>query len=812
MDKPNIVPVITDNVDVIIPVYGGYEQTKECIESVKSNIDKSIHKIIIINDCSPDEKISKYCRNQMVLPYVELIENESNLGFVASVNKGMKSSEYDVILLNSDTAVPRNWATKMSVCAYTDKAIATVTPFSNNATICSVDEIVYEKLSTVLSLDEIDNCFAVANTGAVVDIPTAVGFCMYIKRSAIVDIGLFDEEKFGKGYGEENDFSLRASSNGWKNVLCCDTFVYHVGGVSFSSESDERKVKAEGVMSAQHPEYSDYVQDHVMRDPAALFRSQALSVVAKTVLEKALLESPVIIHIIGTGGGGSYRYVHNLSISTNGRHFAILFSGSEVYLEDIASSLYYLVSSGETLVSLADYLSDDLLIDCFHLHCLEGQALNFYELIQKKSTTTAVTLHDVSFISPSIFSIDNWDTDVFERLEIDGDWKLRIKNICVSSDVVLVPSQYLKSLVLTEYEGRVMPLIISVDKVENQTPITLDEKERIHKLKLEAFEDDYPIVAVVGAVGKHKGYDFFKKLTDQRRCKINWLVIGYTEDDSSSAAYPESHYIVHGAYHPGQLKALIEAYKVDLIYFPPGIPESYCYALSDVLPFADKIAVHNRGALGERVARHRAEEYVLPNLASPDETLSLLKGLLKSNVLPDRQEGISVSEIRDLKAYETILSSRCTQEKTMNSSVFQKIQESMKYYDVDQSLYREELKRLSDERVFLNTTLASSKLEIDQLSNLASEREGWARNIETEKQQLKEWSDKQGSDIHELKDSVGELLQRIDELNGELESKGHYYAECTEELFAYQHSLKKNALNIGILIGQRIKGILCLKK
>jgi len=812
MAKPNIVPVITDNVDVIVPVYGGYEQTKECIESVKSNIDKSIHKIIIINDCSPDERISKYCRDQIALPYVELIENEENLGFVASVNKGMKSSEYDVILLNSDTAVPRNWATKMSVCAYTDKTIATVTPFSNNATICSVDEIAYEKLSTVLSLDEIDNCFAVANTGAVIDIPTAVGFCMYIKRSAIVDIGLFDEEKFGKGYGEENDFSLRASSNGWKNVLCCDTFVYHVGGVSFSSESDERKIKAEGVMSAQHPEYSDYVQDHIMRDPAALFRSQALSVVAKTVLEKALLESPVIIHIIGNGGGGSYRYVHNLSTSMDGRHFAILFSGRDVYLEDIASSLFYLVSSGETLVSLADYLSDDLLIDCFHLHCLEDQALNFYELTQKKSTTTAVTLHDVSFISPNVFSSDNWDTDVFDQLEIDGDWKLRIKNICISSDVVIVPSQYLKSLVLTEYEGSVVPLIISVDKVENQISITLDEKKQILKLKLEAFEDDYPVVAVVGAVGKHKGYDFFKKLTEQSRGKINWLVIGYTEDDSSSAAYSESHYIVHGAYHPGQLKALIEAYKVDLVYFPPGIPESYCYALSDVLPFVNKIAVHNRGALGERVAHHRAVEYVLPNLASPDETFSLLKGLLKNDILPELQEGISVSEDRNLKTYETILSSRCIQGKVMNSSVFQKIQDSMRHYDVDQSLYREELKRLSDERVFLNTNLASSQIEIDKLSSLARAREDWAKSVETEKKQLKEWSDKQSADIDTLQGTVKELLAKIDEVRSEFEEESLHFTECSEELFLYKRSLKKNAKNISILIGQRIKGILCLKK
>ncbi len=56
---------------------------------------------------------------------------------------------------------------------------------------------------------------------------------MYIKRECINDIGTFSEPRFGHGYGEENEFCMRANDNGWKHVLCADTFVYHVGNVSF---------------------------------------------------------------------------------------------------------------------------------------------------------------------------------------------------------------------------------------------------------------------------------------------------------------------------------------------------------------------------------------------------------------------------------------------------------------------------------------------------------------------------------------------------------------------------------------------------
>ena len=42
--------------------------------------------------------------------------------------------------------------------------------------------------------------------------------------------------RFGRGYGEENDFSMRAAGAGWRNVLAGDVFVYHEGAVSFSDE------------------------------------------------------------------------------------------------------------------------------------------------------------------------------------------------------------------------------------------------------------------------------------------------------------------------------------------------------------------------------------------------------------------------------------------------------------------------------------------------------------------------------------------------------------------------------------------------
>ena len=54
-----------------------------------------------------------------------------------------------------------------------------------------------------LSATELDAACRVANGGRSVEVPTSVGFCMYIRRAALAEVGLFDADAFGRGYGEK---------------------------------------------------------------------------------------------------------------------------------------------------------------------------------------------------------------------------------------------------------------------------------------------------------------------------------------------------------------------------------------------------------------------------------------------------------------------------------------------------------------------------------------------------------------------------------------------------------------------------------
>jgi GT2 family glycosyltransferase len=255
-------------VTIIIPVYRGLQATRNCLESlIASNLPRYAS-VTIIDDCSPDEELSKYCREFTSHYGFGLIVNKANLGFVKSANKGFTiDHNSDVLLLNSDTMVFHDWLQRLQSCAYKERDIGTVTPFSNNGTICSYPVFPSaNNLPAHWTAAELDKCFQLANAGMCAEIPTAVGFCMYIKRACLNETGRFDEDNFGLGYGEENDFSMRARALGWKHALAADVFVFHEGGASFASESSERKLRADSTMGELHPSYHQLVSDFIQAD------------------------------------------------------------------------------------------------------------------------------------------------------------------------------------------------------------------------------------------------------------------------------------------------------------------------------------------------------------------------------------------------------------------------------------------------------------------------------------------------------------------------------------------------------------------
>ena len=106
------------------------------------------------------------------------------------------------------------------------------------------------------------------NGGEAIDVPVGVGFCMYIRRDCLDDVGLFRADLFAQGYGEENDFCLRARHLGWRHVAATGVFVAHIGGQSFGAAARHLLSPQPSGAGAAASRLCALIQAHIRRRPA----------------------------------------------------------------------------------------------------------------------------------------------------------------------------------------------------------------------------------------------------------------------------------------------------------------------------------------------------------------------------------------------------------------------------------------------------------------------------------------------------------------------------------------------------------------
>ena len=239
-------------IDLIIPVYSGESAVRRCLDSVfRSDIAERVE-VIVIDDASPEPAISAFLRELASKQRLTLIHHAANLGFVSSVNEAASlHPERDFVVLNADTEVHGDWLQRLELHAADNPEAATITPFSNNATIASYPVLARDnELPSGLSTGKLHSLFAAANDGKTIYAPTAVGFCMWVRRKAWQQAGGFDTI-FGRGYGEEVDFCCKVAKLGWCHLIAADVFVFHEGGVAFGNEATgENQRPADEWMSA----------------------------------------------------------------------------------------------------------------------------------------------------------------------------------------------------------------------------------------------------------------------------------------------------------------------------------------------------------------------------------------------------------------------------------------------------------------------------------------------------------------------------------------------------------------------------------
>ncbi|HEX5694000.1 MAG TPA: glycosyltransferase [Arenimonas sp.] len=253
---------------VIVPIHNALEALDACLASLERTLPAG-SAVLLADDASTDPRIAPMARGwcQRSALDARYVLRDSNLGFPANCNAAFaETGDADLVLLNSDTEATPGWLQQIARCADRDPRIATITPWSNNAEICSFPRFceanpVPEHPATLAE------AAAMTQDPDLPELPTAVGFCMYLRRSALDQLGGFDAATFGRGYGEENDFCLRAAAMGWRNVLCETAYVVHQGGASFGPLEIASNGDNLARLLARWPDYNERVARFIMADP-----------------------------------------------------------------------------------------------------------------------------------------------------------------------------------------------------------------------------------------------------------------------------------------------------------------------------------------------------------------------------------------------------------------------------------------------------------------------------------------------------------------------------------------------------------------
>ena len=418
-------------VDVIIPVYRGLEETRRCLQSVIDDPDRAFHRLIVIDDCSPEPEISAWLRELAGRNLIELWRNHANLGFVRSVNRGMSGASpgADVLLLNADTEVPRGWLQRLIAQAYKAEGIGTLTPFSNNAAICSYPSVSGGRLPFGFGLAAVDEAFRQANASRSVDLPTAIGFCMYIRRACLDDVGLFDAEQFGRGYGEESDFCLRASARGWRHLLACDTFVFHAGEVSFGADAPERK-RSWGQLTERYPHYANLIAKFVRRDPPAPCRFAASVALFRSAAR------PKILLVTQDRAGGVERHVRELTSTVDALFLQLAPRGRNIELTvmGLAGDLVLSLPT-EEMTSFVEALKQ-FGVSRVHIHHPLGLKDHLRALIHALDVPFDFTIHDYYTICPQIRLLDKDEQHCGEPDLFGCNACIRDRPSCGARDIV----------------------------------------------------------------------------------------------------------------------------------------------------------------------------------------------------------------------------------------------------------------------------------------------------------------------------------------------------------------------------------------
>ncbi|MFB9941083.1 glycosyltransferase [Gluconobacter oxydans] len=621
---------------VVIPVYADRVRTMACLRTVLATCPADVP-VIVVDDATPEPSLAQALDQLAEDGRIILIRHDRNRGFPISANDGMRAAAgRDILLLNSDTLVPAGWVERLRA-RLAGSDVGTVTPLSNDATILSYPST--DRPNPVPSLAEMRAMDRLCQkNGAVspeIDLPTAHGFCMAISAECLAETGLFREDLFAQGYGEENDFCLRATARGFRHLAAPELYVAHVGAASFGTARNALGARNLDILNALHPGYHALVARFIAADP--LHETRRRLDAARLLQQGA--GRPAILMLQHDAGGGVGRVVRERSeaFEADGVLALALRPHENGCLLEYAldgkrfPNLKYRLP--DELPSLLDLLTA-LRVGVVEWHHLIGHAPCIRTMHEALGVPYDVFIHDHVWFCPRISLCDGagrycgepdpagcelcvarWGSYLGEDLSI-ADLLARSTRELSGARRLMAPSDDTVRRICRHFPG------LSIEALPLEDDAALHKDIMPHR---RAARGQPLRVCVVGGISQWKGYDVLLALATKiqtHRLPIVLSLVGHTHDDD---ALISRGVWVTGEYREDEVQSLIRQQQPDVGLIPSIAPETWCYALGQVWRSGLEAVCFDLGAQGERV-RRSATGLAVPLGVAPYQLAMILLG------------------------------------------------------------------------------------------------------------------------------------------------------------------------------------------
>ena len=594
-------------IDLIVPVYNGFEYLDNLFTSIKENTDLD-YQLFVVNDASPDERVSPLLKKYLRIfgDKMHLIENEHNLGFLKSVNLALQKTKNHVVLINTDVILPKNWASRLLFPIKQDPKVASVTPFSNCATIFSIPNIGDNTFNG--DLESVNQSLSRLNAPFnKLRFPTGVGFCMAMNQKAIAKVGYFDEI-FERGYGEENDWCQRAIKKGFYNTIAANLFVWHKHGASFGAEKFKMIERHLGIINGRYKNYAKDVKKIQTNETYLALRGFA------NILYLNSIAKNTFVWFNHTWGGGAEMYAQSKIKTLCQDSLCITFYGT--ISGYVRMAWQYKDYSGTLYIEHDDIknIAKNLKISSIIINSLASwtdipATLHLIAEI-KKLTQCDVSFraHDFMPMCPSICMINHncsycaiASLKQCEHCALNlSKQQIKIKNLkeyqsawgnffSDTCNEIIVFSDSSRKIFSTLY-----PQTKDKIRVIPHQPISILRHPVIPK-------HNGINIGILGAIHEAKGLNLLVQLDTllKHYKNVTITIIGYTSKQCRLKRITQT-----GKYTRENLPEMIEQHNIDIIFIPSICPETFSYTTQEAIELGIKCACFNLGGQADQVQKY----------------------------------------------------------------------------------------------------------------------------------------------------------------------------------------------------------------